>query len=116
MSRAARVCKDLTEAVGCTPLIAVDRIRSRYGVGSQILAKCEFMNPTGSMKDRMAIQVIEDAERSGRLKKGDTAIVLTSGNGGISHAAICASKGYRLIVTMSEGNSAERQDHQGVRR
>lgn len=109
MSQASPVCKDLTEAVGRTPLIAIDRLRSKFGVSPQILAKCEFMNPTGSMKDRMAIQAIEDAERSGRLKKGDIVIVLTSGNGGIAIAAVCAAKGYRLIVTMSEGNSPERR-------
>ena len=67
------------------------------------------MNPSGSMKDRMALQIIDDAEKSKKIKKGDTLIVLTSGNGGISLATVSAAKGYRLIVTMSEGNSPERQ-------
>jgi cysteine synthase A len=103
------VCRDVTRAVGQTPIISLDRLMSRLSLSSRILAKCEFMNPTGSMKDRMAVQTIEDAERSGRLKKGDTVIVLTSGNGGIAIAAVCAAKGYRLVVTMSEGNSVERR-------
>jgi cysteine synthase A len=103
------VCEDVTRAVGQTPIIALDRLTSKLSLSSRILAKCEFMNPTGSMKDRMAVQTIEDAERSSLLKRGDTVIVLTSGNGGIALAAVCAAKGYKLVVTMSEGNSPERR-------
>ena len=87
--------------------MAIDNLKA--GRSARILAKCEFMNPSGSMKDRMALQTIEEAERSGRLKKGDTVIVLTSGNGGIALATVCAAKGYRIVVTMSEGNSLERR-------
>jgi cysteine synthase A len=104
-----RICKNVTEAVGDTPLVDLRRMGKNQGIGQRILVKCEFMNPTGSMKDRMAIQIIIDAENQGRLKPGDTVIVLTSGNGGIAVAAMCAAKGYRTIVTMSEGNSVERR-------
>lgn len=102
-----RICADVTQAVGNTALIALDRLTS--GTAGRLLAKCEFMNPSGSMKDRMALQSIEDAERSCKFKRGDTVIVLTSGNGGIALATICAAKGYRIVVTMSEGNSLERR-------
>lgn len=101
------ICDNISEATGNTPLVAIDRLAK--GVPARVLVKCEFMNPSGSMKDRMALQTIEDAERSGKLKKGDVVIVLTSGNGGIALATICAAKGYRLIATMSEGNSLERR-------
>ncbi len=106
MSR-SDICANICEAIGDTPLLAIDRMRA--GRSGRVLAKCEFMNPSGSMKDRMALQTIDDAERSGRLKKGDTVIVLTSGNGGIALATVCAAKGYHIIVTMSEGNSVERR-------
>lgn len=106
MSR-PHVSANVSEAAGNTPLVALDRLAA--GTPARVLAKCEFMNPSGSMKDRMAVQTIEDAERSGRLKKGDVVIVLTSGNGGIALATVCAAKGYHLVVTMSEGNSLERR-------
>ncbi len=101
------ICSNISEAIGQTPIVALDRLTSH--LSARILAKCELLNPSGSMKDRMALQTIEDAERSGRLKKGDTVIVLTSGNGGIALATVCAAKGYRIVVTMSEGNSLERR-------
>ncbi len=98
---------DVCESIGNTPLIAIDRLAA--GLPARVIVKCEFLNPSGSMKDRMALQTIEDAERSGRLRKGDTVIILTSGNGGIALATVCAAKGYHIIVTMSEGNSLERR-------
>ena len=107
MPRLKGICNDISEAIGGTPIVALDRLTS--SLPTRILAKCELMNPSGSMKDRMALQTIEDAERSGRLRKGDTVIVLTSGNGGIALATVCVAKGYRIIVTMSEGNSLERR-------
>lgn len=99
--------RDISEAVGNTPLVALDELAE--GDSAHLLGKCEFMNPSGSMKDRMALQVISDAERSGRLKKGDNIILLSSGNAGIALAMVCAVRGYRLTVTMSEGNSPERR-------
>ena len=107
MSYSRSICNNIAQAIGHTPLVALDRLTSH--LSARVVAKCELMNPSGSMKDRMALQTIEDAERSGRLKKGDTVIVLTSGNGGIALATVCVAKGYKLVVTMSEGNSLERR-------
>jgi cysteine synthase len=103
----SEICTNICEAIGGTPLVAIDKLTA--GTSARVLAKCEFMNPSGSMKDRMALQTIEEAERSGKLKKGDTVIVLTSGNGGIALAMVCSAKGYHIVVTMSEGNSLERR-------
>jgi cysteine synthase A len=106
MSR-SDICTNICEAIGGTPLVAIDKLSA--GLSARVLVKCEFMNPSGSMKDRMALQTIEEAERSGKLEEGDTVIVLTSGNGGIALASVCSAKGYHIIVTMSEGNSLERR-------
>merc|ERR1711998_674843 len=74
-----------------------------------LYAKCEFFNPLGSVKDRLALGIIEDAEASGRLKKGQTIVEATSGNTGIALAMVCAKKGYPLVVTMAESFSIERR-------
>ena len=98
---------NIIKSIGDTPLISLDNFTSR--ISSKIYAKCEFMNPSGSMKDRIAKEIIERAEKSGEIKKGDKIIMLTSGNAGIALSTICAAKGYELIITMSEGNSIERR-------
>ena len=98
---------NIIKSVGNTPLISLDNFTSK--ISSKIYAKCEFMNPSGSMKDRIAKEIIERAEKSGEIKSGDKIIMLTSGNAGIALATICAAKGYELIITMSEGNSIERR-------
>ena len=102
-----RIHNSILEAVGATPLIALDRIRSKDG--ARLLLKMELLNPGASMKDRIALQIIEDAEESGRLKPGGDVVELTSGNTGIALAMACAVKGYRMTAVMSEGNSVERR-------
>ena len=94
-------------AIGNTPLVAIDRVAA--GLPARIAVKLEYYSPGASVKDRVARQIIEDAERSGRLKPGGTVVELTSGNMGIGLAVVCALKGYRLIAVMSEGNSVERR-------
>src|SRR5579871_4525514 len=94
------------EAIGETPLVELSRLTR--GAGGRILAKLEYLNPGGSKKDRIALQMIEDAEQDGRLRPGQTVVELTSGNTGTGLAIVCAVKGYRFVAVMSEGNSSER--------
>src|SRR3954469_15412368 len=91
---------NILETIGDTPMVRLHRVGSEFPV--EILAKCEFLNPGGSVKERVAYRMVEEAERSGRLKPGDTLIEATSGNTGIGLAMACAVKGYRLIITMPE--------------
>ncbi len=101
------VCQDVTGAIGGTPLIRLARFTA--GLSIELLVKLESMNPLGSVKDRLALALITDAEQSGALKAGATLVEPTSGNTGIGLAAICASRGYRLILTMPESMSMERR-------
>jgi len=101
------VCNSILGAIGSTPLVALDRIRPANG--ARVLLKLEYLNPGGSMKDRIGLQIIEDAERSGRLRPGGVVVELTSGNTGTGLALACAIKGYRMVAVMSEGNSVERR-------
>lgn len=101
------VCPSILGAIGQTPLIALDRLTA--GLPGQILLKLEYFNPGYSIKDRIALRIIEDAERAGKLRPGSTVIELTSGNTGTGLAIVCAVKGYQLIAVMSEGNSVERR-------
>ncbi len=103
------VYKSITELVGGTPLIELVNYEKKLGLDAKVLAKLEYFNPTGSVKDRAAKFMIEDAERSGRLKKGMTVIEPTSGNTGIGIAAVAVAKGYRTVVTMPKSMSAERR-------
>lgn len=96
----------ILSAIGQTPLIALDRLTQ--GFPGRILAKAEYLNPGASIKDRIALKIIEEAEKSGKLKPGGTVVELTSGNTGIGLAIVCAVKGYRLITVMSAGNTPER--------
>lgn len=105
--RASRVLPSIVEAIGETPLIALDRLGA--GLPGQILLKLEYFNPGYSIKDRIARRIVEEAERSGRLRPGGTVIELTSGNTGTGLAIVCAVNGYQLIAVMSEGNSVERR-------
>jgi cystathionine beta-synthase len=98
---------NILEAIGNTPMVRLNRLLKEYPV--EVFAKCEFLNPGGSVKDRIGARMIEDAERSGRIKPGDTLIEPTSGNTGIGLAMAAAIKGYRLIITMPEKMSAEKQ-------
>src|SRR4051812_37094593 len=101
------ILDNILEAIGDTPLIRLNRLGQ--GLPVEILAKCEYLNPGGSVKDRIGVRMIEDAEKEGRIKPGDTLIEPTSGNTGIGLALAAAIKGYRLIITMPEKMSAEKQ-------
>jgi len=102
-----RVAASVLELVGATPLIQLNRL-PRQG-GATVLAKMESLNPGGSVKDRIAVAMVEDAERRGVLKAGSTLVEPTSGNTGIGLAMVCAVRGYRLILTMPDDMSLERQ-------
>lgn len=96
------------DAIGCTPLVRLDRITSSLGLDGSILAKLDYLNPGGSKKDRVALGIIEEAERLGTLKPGQPVVELTSGNTGTGLSIVCAVKGYPFIAVMSRGNSVER--------
>lgn len=102
-----KLCTSALQAVGNTPLIELARIGK--DMPAKIFAKAEFMNPTGSMKDRIALKMIEDAEKEGKLKPGMIVVEETSGNTGIGLAMVCGIKSYRFVAVMSEGNSPERR-------
>lgn len=101
------IFQDITHTIGRTPLVRLKRVSSQ--LKCNMFAKCEFMNPGGSVKDRIGIKMIEDAEKSGRIKPGDTLIEPTSGNTGIGLALAGAVKGYNVIITMPEKMSREKQ-------
>ena len=96
--------------IGNTPLVEVTNIEKELGLKATILVKLEYFNPAGSVKDRVAKAMIEDAEEKGLLKKGSAIIEPTSGNTGIGLAAIAAVKGYKIILTMPETMSVERRN------
>jgi cysteine synthase A len=102
-----RIYNNIVETVGRTPLVKLNRVTS--GVDATVLLKCEFFNPLGSVKDRIGMSMIEDAERRGVLKKETTIIEPTSGNTGIALAFVAAAKGYKIILTMPETMSLERR-------
>ena len=106
----ARIKKQLTELIGGTPLLELSRFSKKQGAKAQVIAKLEYFNPGGSVKDRIALAMIEDAEAKGILKPGAVIIEPTSGNTGIGLAAIAASRGYRIILTMPESMSVERRN------
>jgi cysteine synthase A len=106
----AKIYANASELIGGTPLVAFDKLAAKYEAPAKILAKLEYFNPAGSVKDRVAREIIEDAEKSGKLKTGATIIEPTSGNTGIGLASIAAAKGYRLIIVMPETMSVERRN------
>jgi len=99
----------VTQIIGRTPLLALSRIREKEGLSARILAKLERMNPAGSAKDRVALSMIEDAERRGVLAPGGVLIEPTSGNTGIGLCAVAAARGYRALIVMPDSMSVERQ-------
>ena len=102
--------KTVLDLVGNTPLVEVKNYERENGLQATVLAKLEYFNPAGSVKDRVAKAMIEDAEKSGKLKRGATIIEPTSGNTGIGLAAVAAAKGYKVIITMPETMSVERRN------
>ena len=104
------VYKNVTDLIGGTPLLELTRTEKANGLEATLLAKLEYFNPAGSVKDRVAKAMIDDAEEKGILKKGSVIIEPTSGNTGIGLAAVAAARGYRLIITMPETMSIERRN------
>ena len=104
-----QVYDSILDTIGSTPLIKLQRLADSENCKATILGKCEFFNPLASVKDRIGFAMVEDAEKDGRIKPGDTLVEPTSGNTGIALAFVCAAKGYRLILTMPESMSIERR-------
>lgn len=105
----ANIYKSADELIGKTPLLELKHIEKEYGLKATLLAKLEYFNPAGSIKDRIAKAMIEDAEKSGKLKAGATIVEPTSGNTGIGIAAVGTAKGYKVILTMPDTMSIERR-------
>lgn len=104
-----RIAKDITQLIGGTPLVGLPNITQQLGLGAEIVAKVEFFNPGGSVKDRVGLAMIEDAEKKGILKAGGHIIEPTSGNTGVGLALVSAARGYKLTLTMPESMSIERR-------
>ncbi len=105
----AKIYTSADQLIGRTPLLELTHLEKKLGLEAKLVAKLEYFNPAGSVKDRIAKAIIEDAEASGRLKEGSVIIEPTSGNTGIGLASVAAAKGYRLIITMPETMSVERR-------
>lgn len=104
-----RICESILETIGDTPLVRLQRLTTALGVKAEILAKLEFFNPLGSVKDRIGLAMVEALEREGRISKNTVLVEPTSGNTGIALAFVAAAKGYRLILTMPTSMSMERR-------
>ncbi len=105
----ANIYTSAQQLIGNTPLLRLEGLERKYGLGAKIFAKLEYLNPAGSVKDRVGKEMIDDAEKKGLLKKGSVIIEPTSGNTGIGIAAVAASRGYRVIIVMPETMSEERR-------
>ena len=106
----AKIYKSAVELIGNTPLLELTHIEKKYDLKAKLVAKVEYFNPAGSVKDRIAKEMIEAAEKDGSLKPGSTIIEPTSGNTGIGLAAIAAAKGYKIIIVLPETMSVERRN------
>ncbi|MBQ4430316.1 MAG: cysteine synthase A [Synergistaceae bacterium] len=105
----SKVYTSIDQLIGHTPLLELVRVQNHFGLGAKILAKLEYFNPAGSVKDRIAKSMIDDAEASGQLKPGSVIIEPTSGNTGIGLSSVAASRGYKVIIVMPETMSVERR-------
>lgn len=105
----AKIYKAADELIGKTPLLELTHLEKEYGLKAKILAKLEYFNPAGSVKDRIAKAILDDAEQSGKLTKDSVIIEPTSGNTGIGLAAVAAARGYRIIIVMPDTMSVERR-------
>ena len=105
----AKISKSLTELIGKTPLLELSNYEKKHDLKAKVIAKLEYFNPAGSVKDRIALAMIDDAEQRGVLKEGSVIIEPTSGNTGIGLASVAAARGYRIILTMPETMSVERR-------
>ena len=105
----SRIYTSADQLIGRTPLLELTRIERKYALSARLLAKLEYFNPAGSVKDRVARAMIDDAEARGILKEGSVIIEPTSGNTGIGLAAVAAARGYRIIIVMPETMSIERR-------
>lgn len=105
----SNIYTSIDQLIGRTPILELDHIEKMYGLKARILAKLEYMNPAGSVKDRVAKEMIDEAEKAGRLGPGSVIIEPTSGNTGIGLAAVAAARGYRVIIVMPETMSKERR-------
>lgn len=106
----SKIYKNVSELIGNTPIMEIANIEKKYGLEARLLVKLEYLNPAGSVKDRIAKAMIEEAETEGLLKEGSTIIEPTSGNTGIGIASIAAAKGYKVILTMPDTMSVERRN------
>ncbi len=106
----ANIHQSLTELIGNTPLLELKNYEKEHNLKAKIVAKLEYFNPAGSVKDRIALAMIDDAEKTGKLKPGSVIIEPTSGNTGIGLASVAAARGYRIILTMPETMSVERRN------
>ncbi len=104
-----KIYESLTDMIGNTPLLALNNYGKKENLNARIAAKLEYFNPAGSVKDRIALAMIDDAEKSGKLKAGGLIIEPTSGNTGVGLASVAAARGYRVILTMPETMSVERR-------
>ncbi|MBO7510756.1 MAG: pyridoxal-phosphate dependent enzyme, partial [Bacteroidales bacterium] len=105
-----KIAQQLTDLIGNTPLLALNKFSAKRGIATPVVAKVEYFNPGGSVKDRIALAMIEEAEQKGILQPGATLIEPTSGNTGVGLALVAAVKGYHLILTMPETMSVERRN------
>ena len=105
-----KIYSSILQTIGHTPLVELRNLQAKFGLKARILAKVEFFNPAGSVKDRIALSMIEDAEKAGKINQDTVLVEPTSGNTGIGLAMVAKSKGYRLILTMPETMSIERRN------